>query len=149
MARKLGVLTAEQIAEKELIEMAPGASRTSSTAGTTAVANEGGDLVPRYWNTFSQAFRDSESELGYPYVLADKAEQNAEGTTEIAVATADAILAEVGTDPELAAAALEAEQARENTTHNAGGKAGAHRRGLNGWGARCRSSYVSRAMHLR
>lgn len=67
--------------------------------------------MPRYWNTFSQAFRDSDTELGYPYVSEDAL--TAEDTQEIAAKTADAILADVGEDPQLAQEALDAEAARD------------------------------------
>lgn len=69
--------------------------------------------MPRYFNTFSQAYRDSDSPLGYPYVEEAKAEAGAEGTTEVAAQTADAILADVGEDAQLAQAALDAELARD------------------------------------
>ena len=33
--------------------------------------------MPRYWNSFSQSYRDSDTELGYPYVLAGQEKQAA------------------------------------------------------------------------
>jgi hypothetical protein len=69
--------------------------------------------MPRYFNTFSQAYRDSDTPLGYPYVEEGHEAQGAEGTTEVAAATADAILAEVGDDAEAAQAALDAELTRD------------------------------------
>jgi hypothetical protein len=69
--------------------------------------------MARYFNTFTQAYRDSDSELGYPYVLEGSEKVGAEGVTEIAAATADAILADVGDDGQKAQAALDAEQARD------------------------------------
>ena len=68
--------------------------------------------MPRYWNSFSQGWRDSDTELGYPYVAED-AMASGEGQTELAAKTADAIMADVGTDAALAQEALDAEQARE------------------------------------
>lgn len=69
--------------------------------------------MARYFNTFSQAYRDSDTELGYPYVLEGAEQPGAEGVTELAAATADAILADVGEDAAKAQAALDAEQARD------------------------------------
>ena len=69
--------------------------------------------MPRFWNSYSQAYRDSDTELGYPYVPAESIEPGAEGTEEMAAKTADAILADVGTDGQAAQAALDAELARD------------------------------------
>lgn len=71
--------------------------------------------MARYYNTFTQAYRDfSDEEVpGYPWVTEASAQGSAEGTTEVAAKTADAILAEVGDDPLAAQAALDAENARE------------------------------------
>lgn len=60
-----------------------------------------------YRSSVSGALRESESPMGYPWL-----EVSYKGT-ELAAPTADAILAQVGTDTELAQAALELEEARE------------------------------------
>lgn len=60
-----------------------------------------------YRDSVSGATRDSSTPMGYPWVLADA------DTDELAAATADAIMAEVGTDVAKAQAALDAENARE------------------------------------
>ena len=71
--------------------------------------------MPKYWNSFSQGWRDfpDGATPGYPYVAEDKMAPGAEGTSELAAKTADAILADVGEDPEAAQAALDAELKRE------------------------------------
>jgi hypothetical protein len=70
--------------------------------------------MPKFWNTHSQAWRDfpAGQTPGYPYVAEDAMTSGA-GQTELAAKTADAILADVGEDAELAQAALDAEQARD------------------------------------
>lgn len=69
--------------------------------------------MPRYWNSFANAYRESATVLGYPYIPAKEGKEGAEGTTELAARTADAILADVGTDGVAAQAALDAELARD------------------------------------
>lgn len=60
-----------------------------------------------YRDSVSGALRESEGPMGYPWLLVD-AEK-----AEIAAPTADAILAEVGTDVAAAQMALDYEQARD------------------------------------
>jgi hypothetical protein len=55
----------------------------------------------------------SATSLGYPWILLDDEGDTAAETKEIMAKTADFILLEVGDDPDLAQAALDAEQARE------------------------------------
>lgn len=70
--------------------------------------------MARFFNTFTQAYRDFTGDPpGYPWVAEDAMEPTAEGNTEMAAKTADAILAEVGTDATAAQAALDAENARD------------------------------------
>ncbi|MGV1029618.1 MAG: hypothetical protein ACOYBU_14040 [Dermatophilaceae bacterium] len=71
--------------------------------------------MPRFWNSHSQAWRDfpAGQTPGYPYVAEDAMQPGSEGTQELAAKTADAILADVGEDAEMAQEALDAEQARD------------------------------------
>ena len=58
--------------------------------------------------------RESATHMGYPWIEVDSETLIPEGDTyELAAATADAILEEVGNDPVLAQIALDAEQLRE------------------------------------
>ena len=67
-----------------------------------------------YRNSYNDGVRVSPDFLGYPWIEIDEdTEEPVEEQTEFTVMTADAILAEVGDDPELAAAALAEEQERE------------------------------------
>jgi len=66
------------------------------------------------FNTFTQAFRDFAGDPpGYPWIAEAGAAEGADGTTEVATRTADAILADVGDDAEAAQAALDVELARD------------------------------------
>lgn len=65
-----------------------------------------------YRNSVNGAERVSADALGYPWIETEDGEPVAE-QTELAARTADAILLDVGTDPELAQAAIEEEQERE------------------------------------
>lgn len=67
--------------------------------------------MPLYINTFNGRTRETDATLGYPWLL--KADTERPPSFELAVKTADAILAEVGDDPALARAALDAENSRE------------------------------------
>jgi len=70
--------------------------------------------MPTYRNSYNGAERTTADTLGYPWIEIESPEgEPVEEQEELAVKTADAILADVGTDPDLAAAALEEEQARE------------------------------------
>lgn len=67
-----------------------------------------------YRNTFNGAERTTSETLGYPWIeVASSGGDPVDDQTEFAVKTADAILAEVGNDADLAQAALDEEQARE------------------------------------
>lgn len=66
-----------------------------------------------YRNTFNGAERVSADALGYPWIEVEESGELVGVHFELTVATADAILAEVGNDAELAAEALGDEQARE------------------------------------
>lgn len=65
--------------------------------------------MTQYRNSVNGTVRTSGSLMGYPWI----AVPNPNPETEIAVRTADAIMADVGTDAALAADALAAELARE------------------------------------
>lgn len=70
--------------------------------------------MPTYRSSVNESVRVSADSLGYPWIEID--EETSEPVLEqdeFVVRTADAILAEVGNDPELAAAALAEEQERE------------------------------------
>ena len=71
--------------------------------------------MARYYNSFSGGYRDfAEGDApGYPWVAEASTAEGAEGTTEVATRTADAILADVGEDGALAQEALDLELARE------------------------------------
>lgn len=67
-----------------------------------------------YKHTLKGWTRESATVMGYPWIEVDSETLEPEGATyELAAATADAILAEVGDDPVLAQVALDAEQERE------------------------------------
>lgn len=65
-----------------------------------------------YKHTQKGWIRESGSLMGYPWVEVDSETLEPAGY-ELAAATADAILAEVGDDPVLAQVALDAEQERD------------------------------------
>lgn len=70
--------------------------------------------MPTYRNSFNGAERTTAGTLGYPWIELDGAGGDPVAEqTEFAERTADAILADVGTDADKAQAALDAEQARE------------------------------------
>ena len=69
--------------------------------------------MANYVNTYNGQTRSSDTLLGYPWVELDDTTGEPEGSVEFAERTADAILLDVGTDPELAAIALRQEAARE------------------------------------
>ena len=69
--------------------------------------------MANYRNTYNGTIRSSGSVLGYPWIALDDQDNPTDEQTEFAERTADAILADVGTDAVLAAAALTAEQERE------------------------------------
>lgn len=71
--------------------------------------------MPLYRSSVTGAERVSASPLGYPWIEFDDEEppQPVVEQFEFTVATADAILAEVGNDAELAQLALDEEEARE------------------------------------
>jgi hypothetical protein len=69
--------------------------------------------MANYRNTYNGTIRSSGSALGYPWIALDDQDNPVDAQTEFAERTADAILADVGTDPVLAAAALSAESERE------------------------------------
>ena len=70
--------------------------------------------MARYFNSYTQAYRDFEGQApGYPWVAEASTAEGAEGTTEVATRTADAILADVGEDGAKAQAALDAENKRD------------------------------------
>ena len=67
-----------------------------------------------YKHTSKGWIRESGTAMGYPWVEVDSETLIPEGETyELAAATADAILAEVGNDANLAQIALDAEQQRD------------------------------------
>ena len=68
--------------------------------------------MPTYRNTYNGVERTSADLLGYPWIEIADGDPVAE-QDELAVKTADAILADVGNDAELAQAALDQEEARE------------------------------------
>lgn len=73
--------------------------------------------MPLYRNSFNGAERTTADALGYPWIEVDE-DSEPEGELvgvhyELAVQTADAILAEVGNDAELAQLALDEENERE------------------------------------
>jgi hypothetical protein len=69
--------------------------------------------MANYVNTYNGQTRSSDTFLGYPWVELDASTGEPEGSVEFAERTAEAILLDVGTDPELAAIALRQEAARE------------------------------------
>lgn len=70
--------------------------------------------MPTYRNSFNGAERTTADTLGYPWIeLESEGGEPVEPQEEFTVMTADAILAEVGTDAELAQLALDDEEARE------------------------------------
>ena len=70
--------------------------------------------MARYYNSFTQAYRDFDGPApGYPWVAEASTAEGAEGTSEVATRTADAILADVGDDAAKAQAALDTELARD------------------------------------
>lgn len=70
--------------------------------------------MPTYRNSYRGQEVESATPLGYPWIEVDSATGELAGEhDELAVKTADAILADVGEDADLAQAALDAEQARE------------------------------------
>jgi hypothetical protein len=68
--------------------------------------------VALYRHSVTGRLLDSTSKLGYPWVNTESYEEASE-PEEFVVRTADAILADVGSDPVLAAEALAAEEARD------------------------------------
>lgn len=70
--------------------------------------------MPLYRNSYTGGERISVTPLGYPYIEIDEVTGELTGEhEELAVMTADAIMAEVGEDADLAQAALDDEQARD------------------------------------
>ena len=69
--------------------------------------------MANYVNTYNGQTRSYDTLLGYPYVELDEGTGEPAGSIEFAERTAEAILLDVGTDPELAAIALRQEEARE------------------------------------
>ena len=67
-----------------------------------------------YKHTQKGWIRESSTLMGYPWIAVDEDTLEPEGETfELAAATADAILEEVGNDPVLAQIALDAEEQRD------------------------------------
>lgn len=70
--------------------------------------------MPVYRNTYNGVERTSADALGYPWIEISEAGGAAvDPQTELAERTADAILADVGIDGDLAQEALDREQARD------------------------------------
>lgn len=73
--------------------------------------------MPLYRNSFNGAERTTADTLGYPWIEVDSESEPAGQLVgvqyEFVKATADAILAEVGNDPELAQLALDEEEVSE------------------------------------
>lgn len=64
-----------------------------------------------YKNTFNGSTKETDADLGYPWLPIEDTERPP--SFELSVKTAAKILEEVGDDPELAQAALDAELSRE------------------------------------
>jgi hypothetical protein len=64
--------------------------------------------MPTYYHTRTRAVKTTDANLGYPWVSTEP--EVTETFTVIARPVADAVLAEVGTDPVLAQQALDREQ---------------------------------------
>ena len=69
--------------------------------------------MPTYRNTYNGRERVSSDALGYPWIEVDGDGELVGNHQELSVMTADAILAEVGNDPDLAQRYLDEEQARD------------------------------------
>ena len=69
--------------------------------------------MPVYRNTFNGAERTTADALGYPWIELEEDGELIGVQIEFGKATADAILAEVGNDAELAQLALDEEEASE------------------------------------
>jgi hypothetical protein len=69
--------------------------------------------MPTYRSSVNGAVRTTADTLGYPWIEIDAEGDPVEEQTELAAKTADATLAEVGNDAELAQHFLDLEEARE------------------------------------